>query len=71
VIAPEDNGEVRAGDITQLFCFYADLMTTGDASPDICQYPSQSSVLARHERRWQSLSTVQRGVEPPVLELLD
>lgn len=70
VIAVEDNGEVRAGDVTQLFCFWAKLMMIGDASPDICRYPSQSSILARHDERWETLSTT-RTIEPPVVELLD
>jgi hypothetical protein len=66
-----DDNEVQAdGDISQVFCFWAKLMVVGDASPNLCRYPSQTSVLLRHGEGWQSLSTT-LAVEPPIVELLD
>lgn len=56
--------------ITQVFSFWAKLMVVGDASPDICRYPSQSSILARHGEHWNSLATG-RDQRPPIVELLD
>lgn len=56
--------------ITQVFTFWAKLMVVGDASPDICRYPSQSSILARHGERWNSLAT-SRDFRSPNVELLD
>lgn len=35
-------------EISQLFSFWAKLLVTGDASPDVCRYPSQTSILSRH-----------------------
>jgi hypothetical protein len=73
VVAAEDHGDdVRAGDLAQVFSFWVKLMVIGDASPDICRYPSQTSILARNGRNegWQTLSTT-RTVEPPIVELLD
>jgi len=75
VIAQDDGGgehghEVRAGEVTQLFCFWAKLMNIGDASPDICRYPSQSSILGQHNDGWQTLTTT-RNIVPPRVELLD
>lgn len=47
------------------------ILVEGDASPDVCQYPSQTSVLSRNgEPAWQPLiSTL--DVAPPTVELLD
>lgn len=56
--------------ITQVFSFWAKLMVVGDASPDICRYPSQSSILSRHGEHWNSLAT-SRNLRPPIVELLD
>lgn len=54
----------------QVFSFWAKLMVIGDASPDICRYPSQTSILnQRDEGGWQTLSTT-RDMEPPIVELL-
>jgi hypothetical protein len=71
IIATEDNGqEVRAGDVIQLFSFWSKLMVIGDASPDICRYPSQSSILGTHGEGWQTLTTTMTR-DPPIVELLD
>jgi hypothetical protein len=70
IIATEDDSEVGEGDVTQVFCFWAKLMVIGDASSDICRYPSQSSILARHGERWQTLSTTHH-MDAPTVELLD
>jgi hypothetical protein len=56
-------------EISQLFSFWAKLLVTGDASPDVCRYPSQTSILSRDgEPAWQSLSN---EIAPPMVELLD
>jgi hypothetical protein len=55
-------------EISQTFAFWAKLMVTGDALPDICRYPSQTTILSRNEDAWQSLSD---QIEPPIVELLD
>jgi hypothetical protein len=52
--------------VRELFSFWAKLMIQGVASSDACRYPSQSSVLARQNDGWQSLS----GTIPPTVELL-
>lgn len=72
IIAEEDTDDVRAGDVTQIFSFWAKLMVIGDASTDICRYPSQTSILTRDNRTegWQNLSTT-RDIQPPIVELLD
>ena len=58
-------------EISQTFSFWAKLMVTGDASPDVCRYPSQTSVLSRNgEPAWQSLSSTV-DMAPPIVELLD
>ena len=55
--------------VREVFSFWAKLMVLGAATPDVCRYPSQSSVLARQSGEgWQSLSTANR---PPTVELLD
>jgi len=58
--------------VRQTFSFWSKLMVIGDASPNICRYPSQTSILQRHDDTggWQNLSTT-RTVQPPVVELLD
>eukprot|EP00584_Thalassiosira_punctigera_P006558 CAMPEP_0172537704 /NCGR_PEP_ID=MMETSP1067-20121228/9259_1 /TAXON_ID=265564 ORGANISM="Thalassiosira punctigera, Strain Tpunct2005C2" /NCGR_SAMPLE_ID=MMETSP1067 /ASSEMBLY_ACC=CAM_ASM_000444 /LENGTH=521 /DNA_ID=CAMNT_0013323059 /DNA_START=115 /DNA_END=1680 /DNA_ORIENTATION=- len=57
--------------ITQNFSFWAKLLVTGDATPDVCQYPSQSSILSRNgEPAWQPLTNTM-DVIPPIVELLD
>ena len=68
----ESINDVREGDIIQIFSFWAKLMFIGDASPDICRYPSQSSILGRNNRNegWQSLQRTQ-GLDPPTVELVD
>ena len=61
---------VHPQDVTQVFSFWAKLMVIGDASPDLCRYPSQTSILSRHGEGWQSL-TATRTLAPPTVELLD
>jgi hypothetical protein len=70
VEATENRDGITTAEVTQQFAFWAKLMVIGDASPDICRYPSQSSILSRHNEGWQSLMTT-RAVQPPALELLD
>lgn len=58
-------------EITQCFSFWAKLHVTGDATPDVCQYPSQTSILSRNgDPAWQHLSNT-LDVAPPTVELLD
>ena len=70
VLSTENAEGVRAGAITQTFSYWSKLMVVGDASPDICRYPSQSSILARHNEGWQTLTTT-RATRAPTVELLD
>mmetsp|Transcript_2337 Transcript_2337/g.3436 ORF Transcript_2337/g.3436 Transcript_2337/m.3436 type:complete len:143 (-) Transcript_2337:280-708(-) len=57
--------------ISQDFSFWAKLLVTGDATPDVCQYPSQSSILSRNgEPAWQPLTST-ADVMPPIVDLLD
>ena len=61
----------ETGAVKQMFSFWAKLMVIGEATPDICCYPSQTSILSRNgEPAWQSLSNT-RTTSPPVVELLD
>lgn len=69
VLSAENEG-VRAGAVTQTFSYWSKLMVVGDASPDICRYPSQTSILSRHNEGWQTLTTT-RATLPPTVELLD
>ena len=58
-------------EILQNYSFWAKLLVTGDATPDVCQYPSQSSILSRNgEPAWQPLTDTAE-VAPPIVELLD
>jgi len=58
-------------EITQVFSFWAKLMVIGDATPDICRYPSQTSILSRNsDPAWQPLAST-RSINPPTVELLD
>ncbi|KAL7548467.1 hypothetical protein ACHAWF_011748 [Thalassiosira exigua] len=58
-------------EITQNFSFWAKLLVTGDANPDVCQYPSQTSILSRNgDPAWQPLTNTV-NVTPPIVELLD
>lgn len=54
--------------VREIYSFWSKLMALGAASPDICRYPSQTSILARQGDEWQSLALTQR---PPTVELLD
>mmetsp|Transcript_53390 Transcript_53390/g.53795 ORF Transcript_53390/g.53795 Transcript_53390/m.53795 type:complete len:122 (-) Transcript_53390:187-552(-) len=54
-----------------MFSFWAKLMSSEEASPGMCRYPSISSVLSRRgEPAWQSLLTTRR-LNPPTVEFLD
>lgn len=65
------NAETGHPEITQVFSFWAKLMVIGDATPDICRYPSQTSILSRNgDPAWQSLSST-RTIAHPLVELLD
>lgn len=58
-------------EISQNFSFWAKLLVTGDATPDICQYPSQTSILARNgDPAWQQLTNT-LDLDLPIVELLD
>jgi hypothetical protein len=60
-----------AGEITQVFSYWAKLMVRGDAPPAECCYPSQTSVLSRNgDPAWQSLATAVT-TETPIVELLE
>ena len=57
-------------EITHRYSYWAKLMVTGDASPDVCRYPSQTSVLSRNgDPAWQTLSNNEL-IDPPIVELL-
>jgi len=59
------------GNIQQVFSFWAKLMVIGEATADVCRYPSQTSILSRNgEPAWQSLSST-RTITPPIVELMD
>ncbi len=70
MVATEDSGEVRAGDVIRRYSFWSALMLMDDALPDLCQYPSLSSILAAHSQGWQLLATAQT-IDPPTVELFD
>lgn len=58
-------------EITQSFSFWAKLLVTGDATPDVCQYPSQTSILSQNgDPAWQPLTNTV-NILPPVVDLLD
>jgi hypothetical protein len=58
-------------EVYQTYSFWAKLADVGDASPDVCRYPSQTSILRRDDPSfgWQSLSST-RLIQPPIVELL-
>jgi uncharacterized cupin superfamily protein len=58
--------------IAPQYNFFARLAMIGDAlDDDLCQYPSQSSILQRQgDAGWQSLSN-SREIHPPTVELLE
>jgi hypothetical protein len=61
----------ETGSVKQMFSFWAKLMVIGEATPDICCYPSQTSILSRTgEHAWQSLSN-SRTTTPPIVEIMD
>mmetsp|Transcript_20173 Transcript_20173/g.37706 ORF Transcript_20173/g.37706 Transcript_20173/m.37706 type:complete len:189 (-) Transcript_20173:19-585(-) len=68
--AQEDHAVRGEGGVQEVFCFWAKLMTQGIASSEVCQYPSQTSLLARQSDGWHSLSSTINQT-PPTLELLD
>lgn len=58
-------------EITHRYSYWAKLMVSGDASPDVCRYPSQTSVLSRNgDPAWQTLSNNEPIIGPPTVELL-
>eukprot|EP00984_Skeletonema_dohrnii_P030039 scaffold21143_cov120-Skeletonema_dohrnii-CCMP3373.AAC.2 len=61
-------------EITHRYSYWAKLMVSGDASPDVCRYPSQTSVLSRNgDPAWQTLSNNEPNnepISPPIVELL-
>ncbi len=61
----------RTGNVKQLFSFWSKLMVTGEGTPDIFRYPSQTSILSRNgDPAWQPLtSTI--NTDPPIVEILD
>ena len=67
----QHNNNNYESEVSQTFSFWAKLMVIGEATPDICRYPSQTSILARNgQSAWQSLpNTI--SINPPVVELLD
>ena len=63
--------EDEEGGVKQEFSFWAKLMTSEEGPPDICIYPSQTSIQSRNDEScWRPLSA-NRIVEPPVVEILD
>lgn len=55
-------------EISQLFSYWCRLLVSGDASPDVCRYPSPTSILSRDdELAWMSLA----DQAAPTVELLD
>ena len=62
----------RNNEKRQIFSFWAELMRSGEASSDVCRYPSQTSILVRGEVQhgWQSLENT-LDIHPPIVELLD
>ena len=68
-MSKEVEDDTNNNEIGQMFSFWAKLLVTGEASPDVCRYPSQTSILSRDgEPAWQSLNV---QITPPVVELLD
>jgi len=66
-----DSTSTNRRNISQNFSFWAKLLVTDDAPPDVCQYPSQTHLLLRNgEVAWQSLTNTV-GVTPPIVQLLD
>jgi hypothetical protein len=56
--------------IIHQYSYWAKLMVSGDATPDLCRYPSQTSVLSRNgDPAWQALSN-RNPLAPPIVELL-
>lgn len=68
-----DTDASSTGRITQRYAFWARLSQLGDTTPDLCSYPSQTSVLTRNnvggDGGWQTLTPTQH-LTPPTVELL-
>jgi len=63
--------ETGDGEVKQEFSFWAKLMISGQGTPDICRYPSQTSILQRDgDDAWLPLAQNQT-MQPPNVELLD
>jgi hypothetical protein len=57
--------------VKQSFSFWAKLLVTRNASPDMCQYPSQTSILSRNGKpAWHHLTSMV-DVVLSMVELLD
>jgi hypothetical protein len=70
-MSKEEEDEVTH-EVTQSFIFWARLQQqSSDITPEICQYPTQTSLLSRNGNpAWQPLPAM-LGVAPPTVELLD
>ena len=53
------------------YSFYAPLMLSGNALPELGVYPSQTSALLRQNQAWRVLPGSTDGMEAPTLEVLD
>jgi len=63
--------ESENGEVKQEFSFWAKLMVSGQGTPDIGRYPSQTSILQRDgNEAWLSLAQNQT-MQSPIVELLD
>jgi hypothetical protein len=62
--------ETEDGAVRQEFSFWAKLMVSGQGTPDICRYPSQTSVLQKDgNEAWLALSP-NETMQSPIVELL-
>lgn len=63
--------ETEDGQIKQEFFFWARLMVSGQGNPDICRYPSQTSILQKDGNgAWLPLAE-NRTMRAPTVELFD
>jgi len=57
--------------VRQEFSFWVKVMVAGEGSPELCRYPSQTSIISRNgDPAWLSLSP-NRTTAPPTVELID
>jgi len=52
------------------YSFYAPLMLAGNAPPEFCTYPSQTSALRHQNQEWGNLIGT-LGRQPPTVEIID